>query len=36
MITEPGTPQKKPLIYYYVVAMVVILLLNIFVFSGGA
>ncbi len=34
MITEPGTPQKKPLIYYYVVAMVVILLLNIFVFPA--
>ncbi|MCM0708470.1 ATP-dependent zinc metalloprotease FtsH [Faecalicatena sp. BF-R-105] len=34
MITESGTPQKKPLIYYYVVAMVVILLLNIFVFPA--
>ena len=34
MITEPGTPQKKPLIYYYIVAMVVILLLNIFVFPA--
>ena len=34
MVTEPGAPQKKPLIYYYIVAMVVILLLNIFVFPA--
>ncbi|MBC8575991.1 ATP-dependent zinc metalloprotease FtsH [Yanshouia hominis] len=34
MVTEPGVPQKKPLIYYYIVAMVVILLLNIFVFPA--